>query len=70
MQNSRNVFTRLLYEILGPVYVLYLTIQHTDEGILYLVYSLYYLPYEKEETILHSKCYFLVRVFAYTNYFL
>lgn len=55
MQDSRDVFARVLHQILGPLHVLHLPVQHSNEDLLYLVNCIHHLFDALQETLLHSK---------------
>ena len=44
VQDSGNVFDRLLCALLGPVHVLHQSLQHIHEDFLHRLYRLHHLP--------------------------
>ena len=55
MQDSGDVFTRILHKIFGSIHVFHFSLQYMHEGILYKCHCIHYLPHEIQETLLHCK---------------
>jgi hypothetical protein len=55
VQDSGNVSDRLLCAVLGPVHVLYQSVQHLHEDLLYRLHRLHNLPDAIQEALLFGK---------------
>jgi len=55
VQDSGNVSDRLLCAVLGPVHVLYQSLQHVHEDFLHRFHRLHNLPDEIQEALLFGK---------------
>jgi hypothetical protein len=55
VQDLGDVPAGILHQVLGPVHVLHLGLQHLHEGFLHLSHSLHHLPHAIQKALLHSK---------------
>lgn len=57
LQDLGVVFARVLREVPRPLHVFHLHVQYSNENVLHWLHCFHHLPYEIQETLLHSKYY-------------